>query len=237
MKSAVLTVQTPAKINPVLEVLGKRPDGFHELALVFQAVSLYDRLSFVKEEGQGVRLEITQAPGPLTTNDSNLIVKAARLFLTEVLGNKGAVSIRLEKKIPLAAGLGGGSSDAAATLQALDWLWETHLKEETLNDMGSRLGSDVPFFLKGGTALGLGRGEILTSWNMEGEYNVVLIKPSQGLSTPAVYQSGKASFSQGERARGFQNLMRDGDIKKISQNLYNGLESASFVSDAGDCRD
>jgi 4-diphosphocytidyl-2-C-methyl-D-erythritol kinase len=157
-----------------------------------------------------------------------LIVKAARLFLTEVLGNKGAVSIRLEKKIPLAAGLGGGSSDAAATLQALDWLWETHLKEETLNDMGSRLGSDVPFFLKGGTALGLGRGEILTSWNMEGEYNVVLIKPSQGLSTPAVYQSGKASFSQGERARGFQNLMRDGDIKKISQNLYNGLESAAL---------
>jgi 4-diphosphocytidyl-2-C-methyl-D-erythritol kinase len=222
-----LLLRAPAKINPVLEVLGQRPDGYHELALVFQAVALYDELAFEKG-GEGVRLSVQESPFPLAADDSNLVVKAARLFLAEVLGGKGGVSIRLRKKIPVAAGLGGGSSDAAATLWGLDRLFQAGLGEERLQDLAARLGSDVPFFLKGGTALGRGRGEKITTWPASPGIPLVLVKPPEGLSTPAVYQSGKALFTSGERARDFQKLLRTKDLRKMADSLFNGLEPAAF---------
>jgi len=223
----VLTIQTPAKINPVLEVLGSRPDGFHELALVFQAVGLYDLLTF-KKRPQGTVLSVENAPG-LAADDSNLIVKAAKLFLSEILRDAAGVEITLQKKIPMAAGLGGGSSDAAATLRGLQWLFEIPVSEEKMGQMAARLGSDVNFFLTGGTALGAGRGEAITPWKGPvSSLPVVLIKPSQGLSTAAVYQSGRALITSGGRARSFQEVWAQGSASSMGDHLFNGLEPAAF---------
>lgn len=193
-----VTLRTPAKINPVLEVLGRRPDGYHELALVFQAIGLFDELEFVRG-GNGLRVEILESPSPLAVDDSNLVVKAAQLFLKEVLKGGADILIRLRKKIPLAAGLGGGSSDAAATIIGLNLVFNAMTSPEALESLAAQLGSDVPFFLTGGIALGTGRGEVITPWGAAPKMPLVLVKPSQGLSTPAVYQSGKAVFSSGKR--------------------------------------
>jgi len=222
----VLTVQTPAKINPVLEVLGKRPDGYHELALVFQAVGLYDRLTFEKKTG-GVDLRV-ESPAGLAADDSNLIVKAAKLFSREILKSSDGVQITLHKKIPLAAGLGGGSSDAAATLRGLQWLFEVPVSEQKMHQMAAQLGSDVNFFLNGGTALGTGRGEMITPWKASAPLWVILVKPSEGLSTPAVYRSGRALMTIGDRVRELQKVWPEGSPASIAGHLFNGLEPAAF---------
>lgn len=221
-----LVLRTPAKINPVLEVLGPRPDGYHELRLVFQAVALYDELVFEKA-AEGVALEIPESPAPLAADDSNLVVKAARLFLREIGKGAGGVRIRLQKNIPLAAGLGGGSSDAAAALRGLDELFQTHAAPGTLLDLAARLGSDVPFFLYGGTGLGEGRGEKITPWEEGFEFHLVLVKPAAGLSTPAVYRSGKACYTRGDRAGDFRQVLRQKDIRRMAEHLFNGLEPAA----------
>jgi 4-diphosphocytidyl-2-C-methyl-D-erythritol kinase len=222
----VLTVQTPAKINPVLEVLGKRPDGYHELALVFQAIGFYDQLTFEKKAaGVGLRVE---GQAGLAADDSNLIVKAAKLFLREVLKNSDGVQITLHKKIPLAAGLGGGSSDAAAALRGLQWLFEVPVSEAKMHQLAAQLGSDVNFFLNGGTALGTGRGEIITPWKASVPLWVILVKPSEGLSTPAVYQSGKALMTTGNKVLEFQKVWSEGSPASIASRLFNGLEPAAF---------
>jgi 4-diphosphocytidyl-2-C-methyl-D-erythritol kinase len=225
--TASITLRTPAKINPVLEVLGKRADGYHELALVFQAVGLYDELEFF-EDGQGLHLDILESPVPLAADDSNLILKAAKLFFGEILKEERGVRIRLKKKIPLAAGLGGGSSDAAATLVGLDRLFKTQAGEKKLGVLAAQLGSDVPFFLTGGTALGRGRGELITAWPAGPEISLILVKPPEGLSTPAVYRSGKAVMTGGEKAQHFQAILQRSDLREIGRSLFNGLEPAAF---------
>ena len=225
--TASIALKTPAKVNPILEVLGKRADGYHELALVFQTVALYDELDF-SESPRGLHLEILESPFPLAADDSNLILKAAKLFFTEILQEERGVQIRLKKKIPLAAGLGGGSSDAAATLLGLDRLFKSQAGEGKLMALAAQLGSDVPFFLTGGTALGTGRGEKITAWTPGPEMALVLVKPQEGLSTPAVYQSGKAVMTKGDRAHDFKAVLREGNMAKIGRALFNGLEPATF---------
>lgn len=220
-------LQTPAKVNPVLEVLSKRPDGYHELCLIFQAISLFDELEFIRG-GDGLRLEITESPAPLAVDDSNLVLKAAGLFLKEVLQGTADVLIRLKKRIPLAAGMGGGSSDAAATILGLNLVFDAKAPVGLLHSIASRLGSDVPFFLTGGTALGTGRGEVITPWESAPLLNLVLVKPAQGLSTPAVYQSGKSLFSSGEKTKQFQNLLWEKNLPKIAGSLFNSLQPAAF---------
>ena len=220
-------LQTPAKINPVLEVLSKRPDGYHELALVFQAIGLYDKLEFVRG-GDGLRFEVLESPTPLAQDDSNLVLKAAKLFLKEVLKGEADVLIRLKKQIPLAAGLGGGSSDAAATLMGLDLVFNAMTDPQVLQALAGQLGSDIPFFLTGGTALGTGRGEVIAPLEPSPLMHLVLVKPAEGLSTPAVYQSGKALFSSGEKAKGFQKLLREKNLPKIAGSLFNSLQPAAF---------
>ena len=148
-----VTVQAPAKVNLTLEVLGKRPDGYHEIASVMQAISLFDTLTFLPSDEIKVLAEIEA----LGTQD-NLVYRAGML-LRETSGVSAGAEIRLDKQIPLAAGLGGGSSDAAATLLGLDRLWGLELAEGELKELAAQLGSDVPFFLTGGTALVEGRGE------------------------------------------------------------------------------
>jgi 4-diphosphocytidyl-2-C-methyl-D-erythritol kinase len=224
--SAKVRLKTPAKVNPVLEVLQKRGDGYHDLALVFQAVSLYDELSLEKGPA-GVQFRIDPPIPGLAVDDTNLVVKAAKLFLGEVMDNREGVRIVLEKKIPQAAGLGGGSSDAAATLLGLEALTRTGCGMEKLKGMAARLGSDVVFFLEGGTALGLGRGEIIEPWPACPPWNLVLVKPPEGLSTPSVFRSGKAVLTDGKRARAFKAAAQRGNPGEIADGLYNGLESAA----------
>ena len=148
-----VTIETPAKVNLTLEVLGKREDGYHEIASVMQAISLFDTLTFVLSDEIKVLAEIED----LETQD-NLVYRAAML-LRKTSGVSAGAEVHLDKQIPLAAGLGGGSSDAAATLLGLDRLWGLELGERELKELAAQLGSDVPFFVTGGTALVEGRGE------------------------------------------------------------------------------
>lgn len=221
-----LKLQTPAKINWTLEVLGRRADGFHEVALVFQTIGLWDELVFWKKE-KGFELDILEAPGPLEADDSNLVLKAARFFL-EAAEIPGGLRVELKKRIPLAAGLGGGSSDAAATLWGLNRIYGTDFSTAQLRELAAPLGSDVPFFLTGGVALGSGRGEKIKSWESSSTYWLVLAKPLEGLSTPRVYQSGQAAFTSGDRARNFREVLAQGDPRALADRLYNGLEPAAF---------
>lgn len=173
-------------------------------------------------------LELAESPAPLEVGDTNLVMKAVSLFMREVLGRVKGIKIRLRKRIPLEAGMGGGSSDAAATLVAMDHLFETNLGLEKLLEMAPYLGSDVAFFLLRGTALGRGRGEILTPLEPGPPLSLVLVKPSRGLSTPDVYRSGKAVMTDGKRADSFQKILSVGKPEKIAQNLFNGLEPAAL---------
>jgi len=226
VSAPTLVVQTPAKLNWVLEVLGKRPDGFHELALVFQTLDLWDELAFYKKEG-GLELEVLESPEPLAADDSNLILRAARLFF-EAVELPAGLKVRLKKKIPMAAGLGGGSSDAAATLWALNRIYEADLPLARLRDLAAQLGSDVPFFLTGGAALGSGRGEKIEPWEGAAPFWVVLAKPEEGLSTPKVYQSGRAAFSDGAKAKALKAVLQQGNPADLAGRLFNGLEPAAF---------
>lgn len=152
----MLTILAPAKLNLTLEVLGKRTDGYHEIRSLVQTISLCDTLSF--EPATNTSLECTELA---LQNQENLALRAAEL-LQKTCGHRGGARIKLEKKIPWSAGLGGGSSDAAATLLALNKLWQLQLKTTDLLKLAAQLGSDVPFFIYKGTALIEGMGEKIT---------------------------------------------------------------------------
>jgi 4-diphosphocytidyl-2-C-methyl-D-erythritol kinase len=178
-----LVAEAFAKVNLSLVVLGKRTDGFHELDTVFQAVGLTDRLSF--EESDGLALGVDDPSIP--AGAENLVLRAARA-LAEEAGVKARAAITLEKRIPAGGGLGGGSSDAAVTLLALSALWEIDVSLERLSRVGAALGSDVPFFLHGGTARGLGRGERIEPLPDLPPRGVVLVMPPFPVATPDVFR-------------------------------------------------
>jgi 4-diphosphocytidyl-2-C-methyl-D-erythritol kinase len=182
-----LVVRAHAKINLDLRVLGMRPDGYHELRTVFQAISLHDTLTCVPREGP-FAIEC-DAPG-VPLNEANLVWRAAAA-LWETLGREGAprgVLVRIEKRIPLQAGLGGGSADAAAALVALARAWRSPLTTTQLTDVGSALGADVPFFLTGGTVLGLGRGDEIYPLVDLPRHWIVLLVPGFGVSSAEAYR-------------------------------------------------
>jgi 4-diphosphocytidyl-2-C-methyl-D-erythritol kinase len=180
-----LTLFSPAKINLFLRVLGKRKDGYHELASLFQAIDLGDRITFslAKEES------LTCCDPHLPCCDSNLVTKAVALFRRKT-GLRFSIRIHLEKRIPTQAGLGGGSSNAATTLWALNTLHAHPFSEEELQVWSAEIGSDIPFFFSCGTAYCTGRGErVRTLPPIPHLSSLTLIKPKEGLSTPAIYQA------------------------------------------------
>ena len=168
-----ISLKAPAKINLFLEILGKRNDGYHEIETVMQEIDLVDNLQF-EEIQEGVRLNCNDKNIP--SDENNLVCKAANLILNECGIRKG-VLISLEKNIPVGAGLGGGSSDAAATLKALNLLWKIGLNDAELMEFAAKLGSDIPFFIKGKTALCSGRGEKITPIEVKSEMNYLVIFP------------------------------------------------------------
>lgn len=175
-------VQALAKINLDLRVLGKRPDGYHELRTIFQTVSLADTLDIAFTPARTTTIELEDAAGI----PDNLVVRAARLAM-DAMRTTGRVAMRLEKKIPMGAGLGGGSSDAAAVLLALPALAGRALPLESLCALGQQLGSDVPFFLLGGTAVGIGRGTELFPLPDGPSRAAVIVAPGVHVSTAEAY--------------------------------------------------
>lgn len=234
-QGAPVTVRAPAKVNLSLSVGGPRRDGYHELATVFHAVSLFDDLE--AEPADEISLEVvTTSTGvrvdTVPVDSSNLAIKAARL-LAQRLGVPPAVRMRITKRIPVAAGLAGGSADAAAALVACDALWRTGLSREELREIGAELGSDVPFALLGGTAVGTGRGEHLSSALARGGgYYWVLAVSDDGLSTPEVYRECdrlRSGRNVPEPAVGDEMMqaLRSGDPEALGAALRNDLQPAA----------
>jgi 4-diphosphocytidyl-2-C-methyl-D-erythritol kinase len=210
-----------AKVNLALEVLGRRADGYHEIATVMQAVDLSDRL--VLEPADGLELRVT-APG-IPADGTNLALRAAAA-LRSASGTPRGARITLDKRIPAAAGLGGGSSDAAAVLLGLNRLWNLRWPLARLAEVAVTLGMDVPFFLRGGAALGTGRGERLARVPA-GSLALVLVNPRFGSSTAEAYgRVTPAMYTDGSRSRTVAAALRARRAARVAASLYNGLEGA-----------
>jgi 4-diphosphocytidyl-2-C-methyl-D-erythritol kinase len=218
---AQVVLRTSAKVNLALEVLGKRGDGYHEIATVLQAVDLFDRLKLEAADTLSLHTDDPDLP----TDDGNLVMRAARL-LRKAAGIEAGARIRLSKRIPVAAGLGGGSSDAAATLWGLSQLWRLRWPKARLQEMAVELGMDVPFFLGTGRAVARGRGERLTTLPGGGGYALVLVNPRVPLSTREVY--GRVPAGWRAEATGTERVieaLRTRNVNTVASALTNNLES------------
>ncbi len=212
-----------AKINLTLDVIAKRADGYHDLKMIMQTVSLRDNLAVRRGTGEGIKT-ITNL-GYLPDDDRNIAVKAARAFFEATGVNCDGVHIAIEKFIPVAAGLAGGSADGAAVLRALNRLYETNLSLDELCKIGVKVGADVPFCICGGTMLAEGVGEILTPIATIPECTVVLCKPGYGMSTAKVF--GSLNVDKIEKHPDTERVMRAieaKDISSVAVNMYNVLE-------------
>ena len=221
----MISLQAYAKINLTLEVLSKRPDGYHEIASVLQAISLADTLTFEPAETLDFQCDVKELQTP-----DNLVLKAAKL-LKEISEYKKGARIDLTKRIPLAAGLGSGSTDAAATLMGLNKLWGLKLAHGKLAELAAKLGSDVPFFLYGGTALAQGRGEKLTALPAATELWMVLLKsaiePVANKTAQLYSRLNPSHFTSGQHTeRLVAHLKHGGNIEPSF--LFNVFEQVAF---------
>jgi 4-diphosphocytidyl-2-C-methyl-D-erythritol kinase len=229
-------VRAPAKLNLALSVGRLRSDGFHDLTTVFQAVGLYDEVALTRADELSVT--VTDAPGASGAGDvpldaTNLAVRAVALVAAKT-GQDARVAVSITKGIPVAGGCAGGSADGAAALVAADALWGTGLSKEELTDLAAQLGSDVPFALHGGTALGTGRGEHLTEVLERGDYAWVLAIAEGGLSTPAVYAELDRQRDTGQVAvetspDAVLSALRQGDAVALGRALGNDLQPAALA--------
>ncbi len=218
-----LKFKTPAKVNLGLHVHGKREDGFHELETIFQMVSLFDDVE-LELLSSGIKLEC-DTPG-IPTDDTNLVCKAALLLRKSYQVEGKGVSIRLKKKIPFGAGLGGGSGNAAGVLMGLNRLWDLNIEREKLFTLAAELGSDVPFFLTSPCALGKGRGERLKVLEPCSKFQVLLVFPGFPIATSWVYQNLRLKLTK--RPNNISILRKNlslSDITSLGSQLYNDLES------------
>jgi len=220
-----IKVAAPAKVNLFLEILGKRQDGYHEIQTVMQEVSLFDYL-YIENYDKGVAFSCSHPK--LATGEENLVVKAVRLMQKESGTSKG-VKIHLDKKIPTGAGLGGGSSDAAATLCGLNRLWQIGYDEKQLMSLAGKLGSDTPFFVMGNTAVCKGRGEVVTPYPLNVKYNYVIIYPRFEVSTAMVYNNFKISLTKNLKdVSFFLQKLESGSPQELGHSLHNRLEEVVF---------
>ena len=186
-KNSKITVVSPAKINLHLEVLGKRKDGYHELAMLMQSINLEDYLEIELNASGSINLSSNNTE--LDLEDDNLIIKTANILRSYYPHRNLGANIFLNKNIPIGAGLAGGSSNAAATLIGLNKLWALNLDQSTLAKFALKLGSDVPFFLEGGSQYCFGRGEILEKYRFDSRFFLIILKnPKVSLSTSEIYK-------------------------------------------------
>ena len=215
-----LVLRASAKVNLALEVLGKRGDGYHEIATVLQAVDLFDRLTVETADTLSLHADDPELP----IDEGNLVMRAARLLLKTAGIDRGA-RIELQKRIPIAAGLGGGSSDAAATLWGLNRLWGLRWPRARLQELAVELGMDVPFFLGTGRAVARGRGERLQTLPGSGGYALVLVNPRAPLSTREVY--GRVPAGWHAEPTGTERVieaLRRRNVATLAAALTNNLE-------------
>lgn len=226
-------MRVPAKINLQLSVGPREKDGYHNLVSVFQAISIFDDVTVKRADvGNGITIAISgeQTHG-VPADSSNLAVKAAQL-VAKRLDISSDLHIEIKKSIPVAGGMAGGSADAAATLVALDALFHLELSREELHKLGSELGSDVPFMISGGTAVGQGRGDQLTAALSRGTYHWVLALSSVGLSTPAVYAEcdrmrAELEIAPPQVSDALMQSLLAADAEAVGRALSNDLQSAA----------
>ncbi len=242
----MISVRVPAKLNLHLGVGPRREDGYHELATVYQAVAAYDEVRVERSRRLSVAVH-GEGADALPAGEENLAGRAARA-LAEHLGRRPGVRIELDKSIPVAAGLAGGSADAAGALLACASLWDADIDGDELAEIAAELGSDVPFALHGGMALGTGRGERLAPVLGRGRYHWVLALADGGLATPSVYDELDRRRAAGEAPARASSpdpvlvALRSGDPAALGAALANDLQSAALalrpglrrVLDAGD---
>lgn len=222
-----MTVEANAKINLTLDILGRRDDGYHEVAMVMQSVGLFDTLR-MESIPDGIVLHMDTAALPV--GESNLAWRAARRFL-DVHGITCGVRIEIEKCIPIAAGLAGGSADAAAVLRGMNTLFKTAMSAAELSRLGAEIGSDVPFCLHGGTMLATGRGEILTPLSPGLTAWVVLAKPPIEVSTAWAYRAFDEKAAAGKRRTlAMVRALGEGRLEEIAARLGNDLEAVTEIA-------
>lgn len=220
-----LEKKTYAKINFGLQVLSKMADGYHEINTVFLKIPLYDIISIEKSDNLQVSCSIDLG----INQEDNLVYKAADKLRKYCGDSKLAAKINIEKHIPFGGGLGGGSSNAAATLTVLNDLWDLNCTYEELHKIGTELGADVPFFLKEGAAEGKGRGEILSFFDYSLPFYVVLVFPNIHVSTPQAYRDLNRSFDYKAETADFKSILLNNEIKTDYKKLvFNDFEVSVF---------
>ncbi len=221
-----LVAWAPAKVNLTLEIVGKRSDGYHAIETLMVVIDLFDTLEF-RDEPCG-ELRLTCEPTTLPNGPENLVWKAAEAFRRKTGTTKGA-TIRLTKRIPHEAGLGGGSSDAATTLLALNRLWRQNLPLAELASIAADVGSDVAFFLHAPAAICTGRGEIVAPVAMGRTLDIVVVKPNVGLSTREVYRRVAVPLHPLCSTDACRALT-DGNVQNLASELHNRLQEPAFAA-------
>jgi len=220
-----ILIKAPAKINLYLDILGKRPDGYHDLKMIMQTVSLYDEISLKKID---TTIELS-SDAPMPTGEKNTAYKAAKLMI-DTFGIKSGVKIEIKKKIPMGAGLAGGSTDAAGVIKGMNEMFELGQNQEELAKLGKKVGADVPFCVIGGTAIAEGIGEQITVLDKFNDVDIVMVKPDFSASTAYIF--GKYCGDDLREKPGIEKLiesMRNRDIKEVGKYLYNALETVTAI--------
>lgn len=221
-----ITLRAYGKVNLGLDVLRRLENGYHEVKMIMQTVDLYDLLTFEKMDGAGVEIHSSQPDLPV--GEDNIIYKACGLMMSEY-GLTGGVKVTLEKNIPVAAGMAGGSTDAAAALTAMNSLYDLGLSQKELLELGVKIGADVPYCVMQGTALSEGIGEQLTALAPMPECTMVIAKPPVGVSTKWVYQNLKASeLSDHPDIDGMVDALKAGDLRGVTDRMANVLETVTI---------
>lgn len=220
-----IVLNAMAKINLGLDVLRRRENGYHDVKMIMQTVDIYDTLKFQKREDHKIVIKVDAMELP--TDENNLIYKAAKLLFDQCHVTCG-VEITLTKRIPIAAGMAGGSTDAAAALAGLNQLFELGLSKEKLKELGVKIGADVPYCIEGGTALSEGIGEILTKLPDAPDCYVVVAKPQISVSTKYVYENLHANeLKHHPDIDGMVEAIRKGDLDGVCKRMENVLETVT----------
>jgi 4-diphosphocytidyl-2-C-methyl-D-erythritol kinase len=213
-----------AKVNIGLLLLDKRNDGYHDIITVFQQIDLYDDITIEKIPSS---VKITSTGFTIPLDEKNLAVKAFQLFKKKS-DVQGGIRIHINKKIPVESGLGGGSSNAAVTLMTVNQLWDNKISTDEIYEIAIEIGSDVPFFIKGGTRLGQGRGEILKPIHIPSNYWVILLCPDIQINTGWAYNQSKITLTNEEKMTKFIAIFNNFSYRSLREHVKNDLESCVF---------